>query len=108
MRYFLPLGYIFSLLLFASCSSEAEKIEVSELKTVCDYVNALDLLTDEIIEELDGRDLQKELRHDKGNLKKLYLKMDQIHEEMQEKYNFRDYRHCDKYQVVIDKMHSID
>jgi hypothetical protein len=100
-------AFTFTSLFFVSCGgkSGAYSINVAELKTACDFVNASEKIVDELISIKGDKKSPSELSEaDKENGRELMKKWNEIEKSMKEK-NFpeADLEKCEGSKRLIEK-----
>jgi hypothetical protein len=98
--------------LMVSCGTKgpkkAEDIVVSELRTVCDFVDAIEIVVDELIEvkgEKSWNDLDET---ETATIEKLFAKLEEIDIVAQEKFTEDEAKTCPAYDRVNEKIEAMD
>ncbi|MFM2285793.1 MAG: hypothetical protein RLZZ543_1290 [Bacteroidota bacterium] len=99
------------LIMFMGCNSRAKDIKLSELKTACDYNDAINKVCNEIKVIKGDKSLKKLNDNDRRSVEDLFEKLDEIGIACQKKYTDAELRECGGYEslvVRIKKLKKID
>ena len=88
-------------LLLTNCSQKLEEIKLSDLKTVCDYVDAIENIFDEII-EISSKESSIS-KDDKEQIKSLMNKLEDINEAGGRKYTKKEMMECEGFNRIKEK-----
>ena len=101
-------------MILAGCTKKSEDIELSDLKTACDYVDAYELLGDSMIKLMvlepgihKGREIvtvfEGVSQEEKDRFKVLKEKRRLVHRARLEKYTNEELMECSNYQRVLQQ-----
>jgi hypothetical protein len=95
-----------------SCTSKlprkAADIDVSKLEEVCEFVDAIELCVDEILEIVKDRNYQDLNDDEIKNIEVLYAKLEEIDAVAQTKYQENEAQQCPNYERIIKKVESLN
>lgn len=99
-------------IIIVSCGAQkpkkAEDIDVSKLKTVCDFVDAVEIVVDEIIVLKGDRDWESFTEEDIAEIEKLVKILEEIDEIAEKKFTNDEAKSCPSYERVKSKMSVLD
>lgn len=81
-------------LMLIHCAPKPEELKLADLKTACDYVDALESLADEVIRIQGDRPKEKWTEEEKGRIKLLQKKAREVGEAADKKYTEAEFREC--------------
>ena len=87
----------------ASCSQKPEDIKISDLDSVCDYVNAMESVVDAVIKVRTNKDLQDLSEEEKEYLDVLKKKLNEIGESA-EKFSRTEAEECSNFELLQKKI----
>ena len=93
----------FASMIMVSCTEKAEDIQLSDLKTVCDYVDAMEKVSDAAIKTRGDKSLEDLSQEEKNYLKVLKAKAKDIGKAAEKKYTNKEVKECSNYEIVKDK-----
>lgn len=95
---------LLGLLLLSACSSKPEEINVSELETPCEHLEAVEQIMDAVIETKDGKEKLELSDDSRKRLQLLENKINEIEKSAKDK-NFKraDAEACPNFKAVKDK-----
>ena len=108
MKKIIPIctGFLLFPMLFSSCTffNKPEDIKLSDLQTVCDFVNAREKIVTAIL-EIEGNKLLKpsEYADEKGRIVRLKSKLGDIKEVFSKKYTKIEAKDCDSWNLLVAK-----
>lgn len=94
---------LFASLVLSGCSSDPKDIKLSDLKTVCDYVDAAEKVMDAAIRIGEKRDLKNFSEKDKEELKALEKKIEEIGKAAEKKFTREEAQECKSFERVAEK-----
>ena len=105
-------AFLFTALVI-SCGNKAKDIDVSELKTECEVVDAMITVADEMLEIMEANDFSEEkfklaAEEQKKEYKLLKEKKDEIEEVYAEKFSVERIKKCPKFEILMSKMKLIN
>ena len=98
---------LFASMIMGGCAQKPENIKLSDLETVCDYVDAMEKCGDAMIKTMEnkkGEDLSQE---DKDYMKVLKDKIKDIGKAAEKKYTEDEAKECPSFEAVKEKMKKI-
>jgi hypothetical protein len=101
---------LMSMLVFAGCGKKkAKDIQVSELKTPCEIVDAMELVIDEVTDLLGNAKTKEELDADKlKELEALMMKLDEIDDAARDKFKKSEAEACPAWSRLQEKGEKLD
>jgi hypothetical protein len=103
---------IFVLFVITACVSNkperAEDINVSELSSVCDFVDAVEIVVDEIIVIKDNKDWKSFTDEEIAQIEKLFKILEEIDAVAEKKFTNDEAKTCPSYERVNSKMAALD
>lgn len=93
---------LFVLILLTECTQQPTDIKLSELKSVCEYMDALRKLSHQYIHLVGDRSLDELTMTEKLRLDELMMKWRDIEEAGQKKYTLAERKECKSYELVIN------
>jgi len=91
-----------------SCSKKPEDIKLSELKTSCDYVDALEIVLDKGISLFKNKKIEDFSPEEKSYLETLKIKLKQIVEAGEKKFTDLEFEECSNFKKVYEKIDEFD
>jgi uncharacterized lipoprotein YajG len=99
---------IFASFMLTSCSQKPTEIKLSDLDTVCDYVDAIEKCVDAIIEIKDDKTDISELPEEKQEYaRQLMEKLRQIEKAGEKKFTNAEAKECKNYEAIKNKRKSL-
>ena len=105
--YFILLMLIASTVL-TSCSQKPEDIKLSDLKTPCDYLDAIEKCVDSAIETIGNKSYDDLDENEKKHLKSLKKKIIQIGQAADKKYTEAKGEECESFDRIRAKATLVD
>lgn len=102
-KYIKILSYMLVLISFISCSQKPEDIPVSDLKTGCDYVHAIEKCSDAIIDIVSNKKWGDLKHEDKEYVKILRNKIKELDKSMN-KTIVDEFKNCPSYERLKIKV----
>jgi len=98
-------AFLFTALVI-SCGNKAKDIDVSELKTECEAVDAVITVADEMLELVEAVDSEEGASEEqKKEFKLLYEKTEEIEDYLKESdFSKKAFKKCPKYEILDSKM----
>ena len=98
-------AFLFATLVI-SCGNKAKDIDVSELKTECEAVDAFIIIVDEVLELVEAVDSEEGASEEqKKEFKLLYEKTEEIEDYLKESdFSKKAFKKCPKYEILDSKM----
>jgi len=90
-----------------SCAQKPEDIKISDLKTACDYIDALEKVIDAALKIGDASSWEDLSQKDKDYLKVLLVKAEEIGEAAGKKYTAADIENCPNSVKYMDKLEKL-
>ncbi len=98
---------IFTSIMLSSCSQKPLEIKLSSLHTACDYIDAMEICIDAIIENKGEAKSIRELPEEKQDYaKKLKQKMREIEKAGMKKFTKAEVKECNNFERVFEKINS--
>ncbi len=94
----------FASMIMLSCTQKAEDIKLSNLKTACDYIDAMEKISDAAIKTKGDKSKGDLSQEDKNYLKVLKNKIEDIGGSAKKKYTPKEFQECSNYEIAIDKI----
>ena len=99
---------IFASFMMTSCSQKPTEIKLSNLHTVCDYVDAIEKCVDAIIETKEDKTSISELPKEKQEyVKQLKMKIRDIERAANKKFTKAEAKECSNFAIVKEKSNSL-
>ena len=99
---------LFASLVLSGCSSDPKDIKLSDLETVCDYVDAAEKVMDAAISIGEKKDLKNLSKEDKEELKALEKKIEEIGKAAEKKFTKAEAQECKSFEKVAEKAESAE
>ena len=93
----------FASMIMVSCTEKAEDIQLSDLKTVCDYVDAMEKVCDAAIKTRGDKSLEDLSQEEKDYLKVLKAKAKDIGKAAKKKYTEKEAKECSNFERMDAK-----
>jgi hypothetical protein len=99
-------SFLLVLITFAiiSCSKKPEDIKLSDLKSSCDYVDALEIVIDEGLLLFKNKKIEELSPEEHSYLQTLKTKLNDIGEAAEKKFTISEVRECSKFKLLDEKM----
>ena len=94
----------FASMIMLSCTQKAEDIKLSNLKTACDYIDAMEKISDAAIKTKGDKSKGDLSQEDKNYLKVLKNKIEDIGGSAEKKYTLAELEECSNFEIAIDKI----
>lgn len=103
-------SFLLVLITFAiiSCSKKPEDIKLSDLKSSCDYVDALEIVIDEGLLLFKVKKIEELSTEENLYLNKLYEKLEEIVEAGDKKFSESEFEECPNYDAVKEKYEKLE
>jgi len=87
---------------------KAEDIVVSELRTACDFVDAIEIVVDEVIDVKGEKNWHELEEAEIEKIEKLFAKLEEIDSVAQDKFTEDEAKTCPAYDRVNKKIEAMD
>jgi hypothetical protein len=102
-------GLLLASFSFSSCGKKAMDIQVSELETACDFVDAMELVIDETAALVDGVTSKDALSSSQTTeLEALTTKLQEISEAAEAKYTKAEAQECKNFERLREKGEKLE
>ncbi len=98
----------FASMIMLGCTQKPENIKLSDLKTACDYVEAVEECVDAMTKIMDNKKREDLSQEDKDNMKVLKDKIKDIGKAASKKYTDDEAKECPSFERVKEKLKNLD
>ncbi len=98
---------LFASMIMGGCAQKPENIKLSDLETVCDYVDAMEKCGDALIKTHESKKREDLSKEDKDYMKVLKHKMRDIEKAAEKKYTADEAKECPSFEALKEKMRKI-
>ncbi len=99
--------FLFAALILSSCGTDAKDINVSDLDTPCDYIDAMLVCAEEMTEIKGDQDYDDLSKDDKKEMDAIRDKFKEIGKAGQKKFDKDEVRDCDGFDKLDDLMDEL-
>ena len=98
---------LFASMIMGGCAQKPENIKLSDLETVCDYLDAMGKCGDAMIKTMENKKREDLSQEDKDYMNVLRDKMKDINKAAVKKYTDEEAKECPSFEAVKEKMAKI-